>query len=121
LSLTKHHHSRDVIVNTTSSFTRHHSKETVCFTSRRFFLWVEFGQGILKVAGGRGDRPGDIHRVGGLPYKYSHLGIIDGMQEGPIFGEKYVPRGTLLWNGYAQYLVCCGKLFLEGLGKGERK
>jgi hypothetical protein len=36
------------------------------------------------------------------------------MQEGPIFGEKYVPRGTLLWNGYAQYLVCCGKLFLVG-------
>jgi hypothetical protein len=47
-------------------------------------------------------------------HKYSQLGIIDRMQEGPIFGEKYVPRGTLLWNGYAQYLVCCGKLFLVG-------
>jgi hypothetical protein len=58
----------------------------------------------------------DIHRVGGLIRNYAHLGIIDGMQEGSIFDEKYVPRGTLLWNGYAQYLVCCGKLFLVRAG-----
>jgi hypothetical protein len=46
------------------------------------------------------------------------LGIIDEMQEGSIFGDKYVPRGTLLWNGYAQYLVCCGKLFLVEARQG---
>jgi hypothetical protein len=50
--------------------------------------------------------------------KYSQLGIMDGMQEGSIFGGNNVPRGTLLWNGYAQYLVCCGKLFLVGTGGG---
>ena len=43
---------------------------------------------------------------------YSHLGISYGMQEGPIFAEKSVPRGTLLWNENTQILVSCGKLFL---------
>jgi hypothetical protein len=76
-------------------------KKTACFYEQAVFLWVET----------------DIHTVGGLTQKYSQLGIIDGMQEGSIFGEKYVPRGTLLWNGYAQYLVCCGKLFLVGAWK----
>src|SRR5215469_5361847 len=39
------------------------------------------------------------------------------MQEGREFGGKNVPRGTLLWNGNQQTLVCVEKLFLEKISK----
>jgi hypothetical protein len=48
---------------------------------------------------------GDIHSLTAIESNYSHLGISCEMQEGSIVEEKNVPRGTLLWNGCAQYLV----------------
>jgi hypothetical protein len=42
-----------------------------------------------------------------------HLWIIYETQNRREFGGKSVPRGTLMWNGNQQVLVCVEKLFLE--------
>lgn len=38
------------------------------------------------------------------------------MPAGPKFGEKSVPRGTLVWNGIPQYLVSVENYFLSSVG-----
>jgi hypothetical protein len=42
-----------------------------------------------------------------------HLWINYKTQEGREFGGNNVPRGTLLWNGNQQTLVCVEKILLE--------
>lgn len=54
--------------------------------------------------------------MGGGKYIFKHfrrrLGVSPEMHERPVFAGKYVPRGTLLWNGNPQHLVYVNKFFI---------
>ena len=52
-------------------------------------------------------------RIHGMEKKNPHLWISYKVQDWREVGGKSVPRGTLMWNGNSQCLVCVEKIFLE--------
>jgi hypothetical protein len=52
-------------------------------------------------------------RIHAVEKKNPHLWISCKVQDWREFDGKSVPRGTLMWNGNSQSLVCVEKIFLE--------